>query len=282
MLLIPKIIHRVWLGPNEMPEQYVRFGRSWQEHHPGWEMRTWTDSDLPPFTHPGAFERCRNYAEASDVIRYEVLYRYGGVYADTDVECVRSLEPLIEDVRAFAAWQRPNVLGSAVVGSVPEHPAIAQVLRDVCEAAGSGPQVQTTGPGALTRVLKDAPDVKLFGHETFFPYDYWEIPLDPDVDAAEGAPDAYAIHHWHATWKSKESLIARKRNLMTRLNRAQKRKRELRRRLRRETRQLRAAKRRERVLRRELDQIKASRWWRLGRRLAGARRRLTALLPRGR
>ena len=44
------------------------------------------------------------------------------------------------------------------------------------------PQVQTTGPGALTKVFKDADDVTIFGHETFFPYDYWEIPLDPDVE----------------------------------------------------------------------------------------------------
>lgn len=273
MLLIPKIIHRVWLGSDEMPEQYVGFGRSWQEHHPDWELRTWTDSELPEFTHPGAFERCRNHAEASDLIRYEVLHRFGGVYADTDVECLRSLEPLIDGVKAFAAWQRPNVVGSALVGSVPGHPAIEQVLRDVCEAAGSGPQVQTTGPGALTKVVKDAADVELFGHETFFPYDYWEIPLDPDVDAAAGAPEAYAIHHWHATWKSKESLIARKRNLIARLERTQERKRELRRRLRRQARQLEAARERQGELERELAEIRSSRWWRLGRRLAGARRR---------
>jgi inositol phosphorylceramide mannosyltransferase catalytic subunit len=285
---IPRIIHRVWLGSAEMPEEYVRFGESWREHHPDWEMWTWTDDKLPPLTHPDALERCRNFGEASDVLRYEALYRYGGIYVDTDVECRRSLEPLIADVSAFGAWQRPGVIGSAVVGSVAEHPAIAEVLRVVSEGAGSGPQVEATGPVALTRVLEHADDVKLFGPETFFPYDYWEIPLDPEVDAAEGAPDAYAIHHWHATWVTREDLMRRTRKLMARVQDAGKRneeltersqklrreKQQLRRELGTKGRRLRATRRRERELRRKLEAIRGSRWWRLGRRLSAIRRPL--------
>jgi inositol phosphorylceramide mannosyltransferase catalytic subunit len=287
-VLIPRIIHRIWLGSDEMPEEYVRFGESWREHHPGWEMWTWTDSNLPPLTYPGALERCRNFGEASDVLRYEALYRYGGIYVDTDVECRRSLEPLIEDVSAFGAWQRPGVIGSAVVGSIAEHSAIAEVLREVSEGAGSGPQVEATGPVALTRVLEKARDVKLFGPETFFPYDYWEIPLDPEVDAAEGAPDAYAIHHWHATWVTREDLMRRTRRLMARVQDAGRRneqlternrelrraKQQLRRELRKRGRRLRAVRGRERDLRRELKRVKTSRWWRLGRRLNAIRRPL--------
>jgi mannosyltransferase OCH1-like enzyme len=282
-VLIPRIIHRVWLGSEEMPDDYVRFGDSWREHHPGWEMRTWTDSELPPLTYPDALERCRNYGEASDVLRYEALLRIGGVYVDTDVECRRSIEPLIEDVSAFGAWQRPGVIGSAVVGSVPGHPAIAEVLRRVSEGAGSGPQVEATGPVALTRVLENAEDVKLFGPETFFPYDYWEIPLDPEVDAAEGAPDAYAIHHWHATWVSRESLMRRTRTLMARVQemnkrneRLERRRQQLRRELRRKHRRLQATRSREQDLLRELEQIKATRLWRIGRRLGRIRKRLGA------
>jgi len=254
-----------------MPQEYVGWGDSWREHHPDWELRTWTDSSLPPLSHPEAFERCRNYGEASDVLRYEVLHRFGGVYVDTDVECLRSLEPLIADASAFAAWQRPDVIGSAVVGAVPEHPAIAEVLREVSEGAGSGNQVQTTGPGALTRVLRDAPDVTLFEHETFFPYDYWESPSDDAEGAAEGS---YAIHHWHATWQSPRSLMRSKRKMKARLKRAQERQRRMRRKLRVKDRRLKAAAANKRELEQELARIRGSRWWRLGRRLAAVRRRL--------
>ena len=259
---IPKTIHRIWLGPAEMPAEYEEFGESWRRHHPGWEFRLWTDDELPELSCPGGFERCRNFGEASDVLRYEVLNQFGGVYVDTDVECLRSLEPLIADATAFAAYARPKVIGSAVVGSVPGHPAIARTLEVVCDGAGSGKQVHATGPVALTGVLEDADDVELYGRETFYPFDYYEIPFSDLGDADVG--DAYAIHHWHATWQTRESLMLRTRELMLRTR--ERRARDLRQITRRE-RQLRKRDRQLRRLRAKLERIEGSRWWRFSRRV---------------
>jgi inositol phosphorylceramide mannosyltransferase catalytic subunit len=268
---IPKIIHRVWLGDAQMPEAYVRFGESWQSNHPDWEMRLWTTDDLPPLTCPAGFERCRNFGEASDVLRYEVLSRDGGVYVDTDVECLRSIEPLIGDATAFAAYARPGVIGSAVVGSVPGHPAIDKMLAAVCAGAGAGRQVESTGPIALTRILEHADDVELFGRETFYPFDYWEIPFT-DVDTLDPG-EAYAIHHWHATWQTRETLMRRTRALMfhtqrlaQRERRARRREDRLRARLAKTQARLAKARRRERQARRRLERLESARWRRLGRR----------------
>jgi len=272
---IPRIIHRVWLGAEEMPAEYVEFGETWRRHHADWELRTWTDSELPPLTCPDAFERCRNFGEASDVLRYEVLRRFGGVYVDTDVECLRSIEPLIEDASAFAAWARPNVIGSAVVGSVPGHAAIERALEVVCANAGSGPQVEATGPVALTRVLQGAEDVELYRSATFYPLDYWQIPFS-DLDS-EGEDETYAIHHWHATWQTRENLMRRTRELMLksreRRERDRRRLRSQERRLERKDRRLRRALDREARLAARLERIEGSRWWRLGQRLSRARLR---------
>jgi mannosyltransferase OCH1-like enzyme len=263
---IPRVIHRIWLGEAQMPSQYVQFGESWADHHPGWELRLWTDDDLAELSDSESLKRCRNFGEASDVLRYEILNRHGGVYVDTDVECLRSLEPLVENASAFAAYARPGLIGSAVVGAVPGHPAIARTLEVVSERAGSGPQVEATGPVALTAVLKDASDVELFGRETFYPLDYWEIPF---ADAGgEAIAEAYAIHHWHATWQSRETLMLRTRELMrrTRQLKAQHERvqRRLARRLERRTKDLEAAVRREERLRGRLERMENSRWWRLG------------------
>lgn len=245
-----------------MPAEYVRFGESWSEHHPGWEMRLWTDAELPPLTDPEALERCRNFGEASDVLRYEILSRYGGIYVDTDVECLRSLEPLVGEASAFAAYARPGLIGSAVVGAVPAHPAIARTLEVVCAGAGSGPQVEATGPVALTGVLEDAADVDLFGRETFYPLDYWEIPFaDPDADVLA---DAYAIHHWDATWQSREALMLRTRKLMLRAQQLKRRESRARKELARREQRLEATRARHRKVKRRLDRIEGSRWWRLG------------------
>jgi mannosyltransferase OCH1-like enzyme len=263
---IPKVIHRIWLGGEPMPPQYVRFGETWAEHHPDWELRLWTESELPLLSDSLSLERCRNFGEASDVMRYAILGRYGGVYVDTDVECLRSLEPLIEDASAFAAYARPGLIGSAVVGAVPMHPAIVRTFEVVSQRAGSGSQVEATGPIALTGVLKDAADVRLFGRETFYPLDYWEIPF---ADAAgDVVADAYAIHHWHATWQSRETLMLRTRELMRRTRKMKSQhdrvRARLEKRLERRSKNLEAALKREERLTRRLERIERSRWWRLG------------------
>src|SRR5436190_16517529 len=99
--VIPRIIHRVWLGAEPMPEDFRRYGESWRRHHPGWRMRLWTDEDLPELGDRRALERARHHAERANLVRYEVLRRFGGVYVDTDVECLRPIGPLLSGVRAF-------------------------------------------------------------------------------------------------------------------------------------------------------------------------------------
>lgn len=263
------MIHRIWLGGEPMPDVYTHFGETWQRHHPAWELRLWTDTELPPLTHPEAYARCRNHGERSDVLRYELLHRFGGIYADTDVECQRSLEPLIGNASAFAAWARPGTLGSAVVGAVPGHPAIARLLEEVSTSAGSGNQVVTTGPGLLTRVFEEAPDVTIFPSETFYPFDHSDLPLE-----SKDFPDAYAIHHWEGTWKDRDLLQRRKRQLRKRVKRVERRERQARR----EAEELGAELDRTRA---RLEAIERTAWWR-ARAGAGALARRARALGRRR
>ena len=102
---IPRIIHRIWLGGDPLRDEFDHYGDTWRNHHPGWEMRLWTEDDLPELGLTEALARGRHQAERADVLRYELLERFGGVYVDIDFECMRSLEPLLDGVEAFAAFQ---------------------------------------------------------------------------------------------------------------------------------------------------------------------------------
>jgi mannosyltransferase OCH1-like enzyme len=127
---IPRIFHRIWLG-GEMPAEYVGFGQSWLDHHPGWELRTWSEHDLAGLVNQRYFDGAENRVEQSDFARYEILLRHGGVYVDADVECLASIEPLIGGVDAFICQQDPSTLGTAVIGAVPEHQFIARLVSEV-------------------------------------------------------------------------------------------------------------------------------------------------------
>ena len=86
-LLIPRVLHRVWVGPVEMPAAFVEFGRGFERLHPQWEMRLWTDADLEGLgITDDERRRARSASELSNLVRYEVLARHGGVYVDTDFE----------------------------------------------------------------------------------------------------------------------------------------------------------------------------------------------------
>lgn len=103
---VPRTIHRVWLGDEPMPAEHERFGETFAQHHPGWTMRLWTDDDLAALDITAAErERARTPSELSNLVRYEVLHRFGGVYVDTDFECLRPLTPLLRGIDAFAALE---------------------------------------------------------------------------------------------------------------------------------------------------------------------------------
>jgi inositol phosphorylceramide mannosyltransferase catalytic subunit len=262
--VIPHTIHRIWFGPDAMPADFVRYGETWREHHPDWEMLLWTDEALPELRYPDALERCRNHGERSDLVRYELLARVGGVYVDTDMECLRPIDPLT-DVPALAGETRPGKLGNAVLGAVPGHPAIEELLQRARRGVGHGHTAVSTGPLLVTEVLRDRDDVRIFPPTVFYPF---HQRLQPDKDL--GRSEAYTVHHMEVSWKAREDLRGDIRRLRGRLERLDHRNKKLRR----DRRELRKSLERSRAARRELRaekqwarrrvaRLRRSLWWRL-------------------
>ena len=195
--LIPRIVHRTWLGwTGPMPDQLVAYGESWSRHHPDWEMRLWTAADLPDLVPDELVQRCRSHAECSDLMRFELLRRHGGVYLDTDFECLRPLDPLLQGVEAFAAWETDHRVGTAILGCVPGHPAFERAARESRVTVGLGDNsAESTGPGFWTTILIDHPEVCIFPIKTFYPYG-WDEPQRRD----EAFRESYAVHHWDGSW----------------------------------------------------------------------------------
>lgn len=244
-----------------MPEEYERYAETWRRHHPGWEMHLWTDANLPDLENQDAFGRGRNHSERSNVLRYELLRVHGGVYVDTDMECLRSLDPLLEGVTLFAAESRPGRLGSAIIGAVPDHPALEEAVERVSRRTGSGVQVNESGPGFLTEVMAAHPDATVFPPELFYPYSWKEL-----YRRDEDFPEAYAVHHWSKTWETREELRVKVERLQARLVRARRAHEKV--------------SRREQKLAARLEAIESGPWQRLPRRFAELLRVPTAIRRR--
>ena len=194
---IPQTIHRVWLGERPIPEEHERFGRTFAEHHPDWEMRLWTDADLPELG-IGAAERrrSRTHSELSNLVRYAVLHRHGGVYVDTDVECLQPLTPLLRGIDAFAALEVSGCIGTAILGSVAGHPVFARATRLARQTVGTGADSpDANGPHFLSLIVEQESNVAIFPARMFYPYLWDELER-----RHETFPDAYAVHHWTLSW----------------------------------------------------------------------------------
>jgi mannosyltransferase OCH1-like enzyme len=205
-ILIPRIIHRVWVGPDPMPEEFERYGETWRVHHPHWEMKLWTDNDLPPLRYPNALDRAVSANERSNILRYEALRELGGVYVDTDFECLKPLDRLLVGVKAFVAKSASGGVKNSIIGSVPNHPLMDAISREASQLVGAPngtwhPGLKPTGQKLLQRLVAESPDVTVFDSEKFYPYSQWEKPR-PSHEYA----DAYAIHHWARTGRKPENL----------------------------------------------------------------------------
>lgn len=195
--LIPRVIHRLWFGPDPIPAVLERYADTWQRHHPAWEMRLWRDDTLPPLACQAHFDSERNWKARYDMVRLEIVRQCGGVIIDMDMEALRPLDPLLRDVGAFVGRYGPGRrVGVPILGAVPHHPffeyAIAQL--DTSVGAKSSPRA---GNGFLTRLIAERPDgVTIFPWETFYSPLTVLAPENPD-----DFPEIYAVHHHSESYR---------------------------------------------------------------------------------
>ena len=97
-MTIPKVIHYCWFGGNPLPELAQRCIDSWRKYLPDYEIKEWNESNfnvnIIPYT-AEAYQQGK-YAFVSDYARFWILYRYGGIYFDTDVEVIRPLDDVLD------------------------------------------------------------------------------------------------------------------------------------------------------------------------------------------
>jgi mannosyltransferase OCH1-like enzyme len=198
--MIPKVFHHVWPGADPFRTELHRFRSSFLRHHPDWTFHFWRTA-LPE----GADDDVRalladsrhTVVVKSDVLRFEVLRLYGGIYVDTDMECLESFEPLL-GAAFFCGSESEGMLCPSVMGCVPGHPLCALFVRRALERireagperANANPN-QVSGPFLLTELVRERSDVRVHDPGHFYPVPWWATER-----LKEPSPGAYAKHWW--------------------------------------------------------------------------------------
>lgn len=127
--MIPKVIHYVWYGRSPKPADVKRYIQTWKKVMPDYEIVEWNESNLDPSVNRFAAEAYSlgQWAFVSDWARLKILHDAGGIYMDTDVEALRPLDPFLTH-GAFTGFENPTMIPTAVMGAVPGHPWIKELL----------------------------------------------------------------------------------------------------------------------------------------------------------
>jgi mannosyltransferase OCH1-like enzyme len=138
--MIPKKLHIVWVGnSNKAPLDCIE---SWQRNHPDWSFKLWTDSHLQEAewinaAHLRAFVDVRQWPAVADLMRYEILYREGGIYVDADSFSLRPLDDWLLEAEMFACWEdtlatgRARLVSNAFLGSIPQNPFLRYLIDTI-------------------------------------------------------------------------------------------------------------------------------------------------------
>lgn len=195
---IPRILHRT--VPATVSPRHEAIWERWAKLHTDWELMTHRDplnaAEWPETSHKWA--ECAKGAQLAGLIRLEALWRWGGIYVDSDVEPCRSLDPLLP-LSAFAAWEDERCVPDAVIGSVPGHPAIRKCLDLALFRLPLGPW--ESGPGVLTEVLPKHEHVLLLPPGTFYPVHYRDTDRARKMASHAAAPWTFGLHLYEHSWK---------------------------------------------------------------------------------
>lgn len=197
-----------------MPAPFAEWGKKWQALHPEWEVTDWrSTAELPPLVNQRLFDRAQELAPKdwkrfqADLLRLELLYLYGGVYVDTDVEPLRPFDRLLYAEAFIGQSPHPDVNGrtiltQAVMGARPGH---GWVKACIDQLPGSFRRYArrrlavSVGPHHVTRVWRgwDGDSVLVHPARYFHPQDNGDRDegRDPDLEGA------YCWHHWSTTWQ---------------------------------------------------------------------------------
>jgi mannosyltransferase OCH1-like enzyme len=211
--LIPKIIHYCWFGKARKPKLILDCIASWNAILPDYEIIEWNESNIS-LLHPFVKVAYSNkeWAFVSDYIRLEKLYEYGGIYLDTDMLILKSIDRFLENECFFGA-ENSDLISAGIIGAIPNNNFIREVLLHYDSIQFNvKKKVDFTIPSILTKVftkinnygsgfnnLVEFDKVKVYPVEYFYPVCYHDR---RDIINYKNyiTENSYAVHLWNSSW----------------------------------------------------------------------------------
>jgi mannosyltransferase OCH1-like enzyme len=229
---IPRLIHYCWFGRRPLPSLARKCLKSWKRYLPDYKIILWDENTFDITNHPYAKEAydTKKWAFTTDYIRLYVLYHFGGIYMDTDVEVIKPLNRFLRDP-AFTCFEPPNyiypdqiVIQTGMIGAEKGNLWIKEMLNyyeDKRFLDKNGVPDLTPNPIPLTDItikefglILNQSSQMLMNSVVIYTQEYF-CPINWKDRKIRKTKNTYAIHYFSGSWisdnKSGEYIKVRKR-----------------------------------------------------------------------
>ena len=203
-MTIPKIIHQIWIGPKTCP---INMMKTWKDKHPDFEYILWNEEEIKKrnmeFKCQQRISEMDEWCGKADIMRLEILYKYGGVYIDADSICIEPIHELVDKYNAFATYENENVRQGLVANGNMAFPKehclckdmIMHIYNNKVSNKDTGKRAwMNTGPLLLTKYLNS----KKYEDFTILP-SYLFLPRHGTGIQYMGHAKVYAYQEWGST-----------------------------------------------------------------------------------
>ena len=199
--MIPKIIHQIWIGDNNEP---TKFMNTWKNKNPEFEYIKWNEEELK---NRNITLECANRVNEieemcgkADIIRWELLYKYGGIFLDADSICIEPIDDELMKNKSFLVWEneqvRKDLLAVGIMAFPPNHDIPKRAIEyiknnEVSKLKTYKRPWQNTGPVLLTNLYNSGnyKDVTILPSYTFLPIHYTNLEY-------KGHGKVYSYQEW--------------------------------------------------------------------------------------
>lgn len=226
--LIPKKIHYCWFGRKPIPQKNLEWMASWKKYCPDYEVIRWDEDnyDVTKNAYMHEAYKAGKWGFVSDYARLDIIYHYGGIYLDTDVELIRSLDDLLYQ-KAFAGIDRSRDISLGLGFGAQEGCQIIKELMDMYETVSllnkDGTYNLTVAP-ALQRTFFQKKgyinngEYQLLKDMTVYP----EKVLSPKCNWTGRillTVHSFSIHHYDGSWTTEndQAIVASNIELYTQI-----------------------------------------------------------------
>ena len=152
--MIPKILHFIWLGNLDIPTCV----NTWITTHTDWDIHIWDENAIKKLelVNSEIYNIPNNkYNQKSDIARLEILYKYGGVYVDSDIINFKKINTLLTH-DTFFVQEKLGLISNSIIGSIPKNDILYKMINHIkLNFSASKAVWKTTGPGVITTFLKN-------------------------------------------------------------------------------------------------------------------------------